>query len=112
MMMGFSVKKKIKSAVFINSDEGKSGKTPESEKFYHLKVMMLWLKDQSAAVRRANRLTARGGNTPSTAGDLHAPANVTTDAKTAALAKADADHFFRHQVITACSAIKYGRTQL
>ena len=86
----------VKGATYYTKDKGKPGKTPESEKFYHPKVEMHWHKDQSAAVRRANALAAHNGNTLSTARALQALANVTTDAKTAKLAKADADYFFKH----------------
>ena len=87
----------VKGITYYTQDKGKPGKTPESEKFYHPKVEMHWHKDQSAAVRRANALTAHNGNTLSTARALQALANVTTDAETAKLAKADADYlFFKH----------------
>jgi hypothetical protein len=85
----------VKGTTYDTKDKGKPGKTPKSEKFYHPKVEMHWHKDQSAAVRRAHALTAHNGNTLSTARALQALANVTTDAATAALAKADADYFFK-----------------
>jgi hypothetical protein len=87
---------KIKGSTYYTKDKGRPGKTPESEKFYHPKVEMHWHKDQSAEVRRAHALAAHRGNKLSTARALQALANVTTDAKTGKLAKADADHFFRH----------------
>jgi len=84
----------VKGTTYHTKDKGKPGKTPESEKFYHPKVEMHWHKDQSTEVRRANALKAHGGNKLATARALQALANVTTDAKTAKLAKADADYFF------------------
>jgi len=86
----------VKGATYDTKDKGKRGKTPVSEKFYHPKVEMHWHKDQSAGVRRANALKAHKRNKLSTARALQALANVTTDAKTAKLAKADADYFFKH----------------
>ncbi len=86
----------VKGTTYHTKDKGKPGKTPESEKFYHPKVQMHWHKDQSAEVRRANALKARNGNELATARALQALANVTTDAETAKLAKADADYFFKH----------------
>ena len=85
----------VKGTTYHTKDKGKPGKTPESEKFYHPKVKMNWHKDQSAETRRANALKAHTGNRLATARALQALANVTTDAKTAKLAKADADHFFK-----------------
>jgi len=87
---------KVKGATYYTKDSGKPGKTPESEKFYHPKVAMHWHKDQSIHVRRANALKAHNGNRLSTARALQALANVTTDARTVTLAKADADYFFKH----------------
>jgi hypothetical protein len=84
----------VKGTTYYTKDKGKPGKTPESEKFYHPKVEMHWHKDQSAEARRANALKAHNGNELATARALQALANVTTDAKTAKLAKADADYFF------------------
>ncbi|MFH1031172.1 MAG: hypothetical protein V1767_01175 [Chloroflexota bacterium] len=85
----------VKGTTYYTKDKGKPGKTPESEKFYHPKVEMHWHKDQSSAeVRRANALKAHNGNELATARALQALANVTTDAETAKLAKADADYFF------------------
>jgi hypothetical protein len=87
----------VKGTTYYTKDKGKPGKTPESEKFYHPKVEMHWHKDQSAEVRRANALKAHNGNELATARALQALANVTTDAETAKLAKADADYlFFKH----------------
>jgi len=86
----------VKGTAYYTKDKGNPGKTPESKKFYHPKVEMHWHKDQSAEVRRKNALTAHSGNELSTARALQALANVTTDAKTGKLAKADADYFFRH----------------
>ena len=84
----------VKGTTYYTKDKGKPGKTPESEKFYHPKVEMHWHKDQSVEVRRANALKAHNGNELATARALQALANVTTDAETAKLAKADADYFF------------------
>ena len=84
----------VKGTTYYTKDKGKPGKTPESEKFYHPKVEMHWHKDQSAEVRRTNALKAHNGNELATARALQALANVTTDAETAKLAKADADYFF------------------
>jgi hypothetical protein len=69
-----------------------------SERFYHPDVEMDWHKDDSAEVRRSHALEAHGGDKLATARALQALANVTTDDKTAELAKKDADYFFkRHQ---------------
>jgi len=57
-------------------------------------VEMHWHKDLPAEVRRANALEAHKGDELATARALQALANVTTDAETARLAKADADYFF------------------
>jgi uncharacterized protein YkwD len=84
----------VKGTTYYTKDKGKPGKTPESEKFYHPKVEMHWHKDQSAEMRRANALKAHNGNELATARALQALANVTTDAETAKMAKADADYFF------------------
>jgi len=84
----------VKGATYYAKDKGKPGKTPDSEKFYHPKVEMHWHKDQAAEVRQANALKAHNGNKLATARALQALANVTTDADTARLAKADADYFF------------------
>src|SRR5450759_1697517 len=86
----------VKRTTYYTKDKGKPGRTPESEKFYHPKVEMHWHKDQSAEVRRANALKAHNGNKLGTARALQALANVTTDAETAKLAKADANYFFKH----------------
>lgn len=84
----------VQGTTYYTKDKGKPGKTPESEKFYHPKVEMHWHKDQSTEVRRANALKAHNGNELATARALQALANVTTDAETTKLAKADADYFF------------------
>jgi hypothetical protein len=84
----------VNGTTYYTKDKGKPGRTPDSEKFYHPKVKTHWHKDQSAEVRRANALKAHKGNKLATARALQALANVTTDAKTAKLAKADADYFF------------------
>jgi uncharacterized protein YkwD len=84
----------VKGTTYYTKDKGKPGKTPESEKFYHPKVEMHWHKDQSAEMRRENALKAHNGNELATARALQALANVTTDAETAKMAKADADYFF------------------
>jgi hypothetical protein len=84
----------VKGATYNTEDKGKPGITPESEKFYHPKVEMHWHKDQPTGVRRANALEAHNDDELATARALQALANVTTDAETARLAKADADYFF------------------
>ena len=84
----------VKGITYHTTDKGKPGKTPDSEKFFHPKVEMHWHKDQTAKVRRANALKAHSGSELATARALQALANVTTDAETARLAKADADYFF------------------
>ena len=84
----------VKGSIYYTKDNGKPGKTPEGEKFYHPKVEMHWHKDQLAEVRRANALNAHNGDGLATARALQALVNVTMDAETAKLAKADADYFF------------------
>jgi len=79
---------------YYTRDRGKPGKTPESEKWYQHNVEMHWHKDQPAEVRRANAVEAHKGDELATAMALQALANVTTDAETGNLAKADADCFF------------------
>ena len=86
----------VKGTTYYTQDKGKPGKTPENEKFYHPKVEMHWHKDQPTKMRRINALKAHEGDELATARALQALANVTTDAKTAKLANADADYFFKH----------------
>jgi len=85
---------RVRAATYYIKDKGKPGRTPESEKWYEHTVRMNWHKDESADVRRANALKAHKGDELATARALQALANVTTDAETAELAKADADYFF------------------
>jgi hypothetical protein len=85
---------KVKGATFYTQDKGEPGKTPESKKFYHPKVVMHWSKDLPAGVRRVNALKAHKGDELATARALQALVNVTTDVETARLAKLDADYFF------------------
>jgi hypothetical protein len=85
---------KVKGSIYCTQDKGEPGKTPESKKFYHPKVVMHWGKDLPAGARRANALKAHKGDELATARALQALANVTTDAETARLAKTDADYFF------------------
>ena len=84
----------VKGSSYYAKDKGKPGKTPESEKWYQHNVEMNWHKDEPVKMRRANALKAHNGNELATARALQALANVTTDAETAKLAKADADYFF------------------
>jgi hypothetical protein len=84
----------VKAASYFTEDKGKSGKTPAADKWYEHNVEMHWHKDQTAAVRRVNALTAHKGDALAAAGALQALANVTTDTDTARLAKKDADYFF------------------
>ncbi len=84
----------VKGTTFYIEDRGKPGKTPESEKWYRHDIEMNWHKNEPAEVRQANALKAHGGDKLATARALQALANVTTDAETAALAKADAEYFF------------------
>jgi hypothetical protein len=88
---------RVKAATYHIKDRGKPGKTPASEKWYEHNVEMNWHKDEPAEVRRANALNAHKGDKLATARALQALANVTTDAKTAGLAKSDADYFFAKQ---------------
>jgi len=88
----------VKGASYYIEDRGKPGKTPASEKWYQHNVEMHWHKDLPAEVRRANAVEAHKGDELATARALQALANVTTNAETANLAKADADYFFsKHQ---------------
>ncbi len=88
----------VKGTTYYTKDRGKSGKTPESEKWYQHSVEMNWHKDEQAEVRRTNALKAHKGDELATARALQALANVTTDPETAKLAKTDADYFFsRHK---------------
>ena len=52
----------VKGTTYLTEDKGKSGKTPESEKFFHPNVKMNWHKYLPADVRRANALKAHGGD--------------------------------------------------
>ena len=85
---------RVKATTYFTQDKGKPGKTPESQKFFHPKVVMNWHKDEPAEIRRANALKAHNGDKLATGRALQELANVTTDAATARLAKADADYFF------------------
>ncbi len=88
----------VKGTTYYTKDKGKPGKTPETAKWYEHSVRMNWHKDEPAGERRANALKAHEGDELATARALQALANVTTDAETAKLAKADADYFFaKHQ---------------
>jgi hypothetical protein len=84
----------VKATTYFTQDKGKPGKTPESQKFFHPKVVMNWHKDDPPETRRANALKAHNGDGLATARALQELANVTTDVATARLAKVDADYFF------------------
>ena len=85
---------RVKGTTYYIKDRGEPGKTPQSEKWYTHNVEMDWHKNQQPQVRRANALKAHKGDKLAAARALQALANVTTDAETARLAKADADYFF------------------
>ena len=85
----------VQPTTYETEDRGKPGKTPESQRFYHPDVEMDWHKDKSAETRRSHALKAHSGDKLATARSLQALANVTTDKKTAELAKKDADYFFK-----------------
>jgi hypothetical protein len=87
----------VKGTTYYSKDKGKPGITPEGEKWYRHNVPMNWHKDESAGTRRSNALAAHKGDELATARALQALANVTTDAGTARLARADADYFFAKQ---------------
>lgn len=85
----------VKAATYQTVDKGKPGETPKSKRFFSLDVKMGWRKDQSAAVRRREALKAHKGNVTATGRALQELSNVTTDTRTAKLAKTDADYFFK-----------------
>jgi hypothetical protein len=84
----------VKGTTYYTKDKGEPGKTPDNEKWYQHNVEMNWHKNESAEMRRANALKAYKGDELATARALQALANVTTDAETSKLAKADAVYFF------------------
>jgi uncharacterized protein YkwD len=84
----------VKAATYFTQDKGKPGKTPESQKFFHPKVVMNWHKDEPPGTRQANALKAHNADRLATGRALQELANVTTDRETARLAKSDADYFF------------------
>ncbi|MHB9031150.1 MAG: hypothetical protein ACYC9O_20480 [Candidatus Latescibacterota bacterium] len=84
---------RVKGTTYYRKDKGAPGKTPEKEQWYTHEVKMNWQKDQPVNVRRANALKAHKGDELATGRALQALANVTTDAETARLAKADANYF-------------------
>ena len=55
---------------------------------------MDWHKEMPESTRRANALAAHKGDELATARSLQALSNVTTDAETKRLTKADAEYFF------------------
>ncbi|MDE2236129.1 MAG: hypothetical protein KGK44_11385 [Gammaproteobacteria bacterium] len=85
---------RVRAATYQTLDKGKPGRTPKSARFFSPGVKMGWRKDQAAAIRRREALKAHKGNLTATGRALQEIANVTTDARTAKLAKADADYFF------------------
>ncbi|MGA8849976.1 MAG: hypothetical protein WB564_09235 [Dehalococcoidia bacterium] len=88
----------VKGTTYYTKDRGKSGKTPESEKWYQHNVEMHWHKHLPAELRRANAVEAHEGDELATTRALQSLANVTTDAETSKIAKIDADYFFtKHQ---------------
>jgi hypothetical protein len=84
----------VKATIYFTQDKGKPGKTPESQKFFHPKVVMNWHKAQPPETRRANALKVHNGDELAAGRALQELANVTRDQATARLAKADADYFF------------------
>ncbi|MGH2507632.1 MAG: hypothetical protein ACRESI_03325 [Gammaproteobacteria bacterium] len=86
---------RVKATTYRTTDKGKPGKTPKSKRFFNPKVKTGWRKNQAAAVRRRKALQAHKGNKTAAGRALQELANVTTDARTAKLAKADADYFFK-----------------
>jgi hypothetical protein len=88
---------RVKATTYLARDRGAPGKTPESKKWYEHDVEMNWHKEMPESTRRSNALSAHGGNELAIARALQALSNVTTDAETKRLARADADYFFaRH----------------
>jgi hypothetical protein len=85
---------RVRGSSYYARDRGEPGKTPAGEKWYKHGVEMNWSKEDPAETRRANALKAHKDDKLATGRVLQALANVTTDAATARLAKADADYFF------------------
>lgn len=85
---------RVKATTYFTQDKGKPGKTPESQKFFHPKVVMNWHKDEPPETRRTNALKAHNDDRLAAGRALQELANVTTDRETSRLAKADADYFF------------------
>ena len=85
---------RVKAAKYRTEDKGKPGRTPKSRRFFNPTVKMGWRKNQTAAVRRKKALKAHNGNKTAAGRALQELANVTTDARTAKLAKSDANYFF------------------
>ena len=84
-----------KKITFLTKDKGKPGRTPKEERWIEPGIKMGWRKDDPMAKRRNKSLRAHGGDALATGRALQALANVTTDKRTAQLAKADADYFFK-----------------
>jgi hypothetical protein len=84
----------VKATTYKAEDRGEPGKTPESQKWYEHGAEMDWHKEMPESTRRSNALSAHGGDELATARALQALSNVTTDAETKKLAKADAEYFF------------------
>ena len=81
-------------------DTGKSGKTPESEKWFEPQKHRGWRKEMSAKKRRAVLLSSTDKRRSlhdryvEAGRAIQALANVTTDRETRKKAKADAEYFF------------------
>lgn len=81
---------RVKGSTYKIKDRGARGKTPRGRRWYEPKVHTGWSKDLSQKVRIAKVVRAHKGDLLASARSLQALANVTTDATTKRLARADA----------------------
>lgn len=96
-MAKLTVSRKLKSGKTIRyktPDKGAKGRTPNSKRFFTVKVHSGWSKDMPMDKRRRLALKAHKSDTLATARGLNQLANVTTDKETSTKARADAKYFF------------------
>lgn len=85
---------RVGPSTFKITDQGKPGRTPVSDRWYHPKVKTGWKAGQSATTRRREVLRAHGGDALSSGRAMQALANVQTNPSVKAEARSDAQYFY------------------
>jgi len=87
--------KRVRRKGYLTKARGKLGRrVPKEQRWYNPQEPLNWHKDMPTKERREAALESRKGDALSTARGLLSLSNVTRDAQTKRLARADADYFF------------------